>query len=410
MKNQVNRQYVLDEVNSRLRKCDKRIVYVILFSAFLLILYCIYSMPSTTISTTSDEVLMELPLPIGKSEPASKLELYEFSGLESSDDTTWDFYSQLLDPSGKVKSTDNENSFNSVIYDDNLHSGSGGGFERSTRASQELQQALESLSETENTADVAWYDKEAIEPDYEDLETRLSRIELKSYESTENDFSARISQLEMTNSAILSALEELKSPLQASSSMPVSENTFQNAQISAVGFSAPIISGLGTAAFQSTTQAMKARTRFEQRITVGDQVELELSSDIQLSSGDILPKGTRLFASSSLQGSRLLLTVESISYNGSILDVSLNACSVRDGQIGVELNDALTDNVISRMASNLATSTSRVYTLANSTSSVIGSAVADAARSILQGGADYVSERAQRKRITIPSNLEIYLR
>ena len=174
-----------------------------------------------------------------------------------------------------------------------------------------------------------------------------------------------------------------------------------------------VVSGLGleSSVMDESARVIPVQTPSLQRIYVGELLEVRLMDDVSLMDGTVLEKNTRLFASTSLQGDRLLASFENVVKDGRLSPLHLQAYSTRNGLKGIEIENALKDNAVSDITERLSntTSSSAIRLISNATSA-LGSVAEDGLRSIIQGGASYLSRKAERKRVVIPSHLEMFLR
>ncbi len=174
-----------------------------------------------------------------------------------------------------------------------------------------------------------------------------------------------------------------------------------------------VVSGLGleSSVMDESARVIPVQTPSLQRIYVGELLEVRLLDDVSLMDGTVLEKNTRLFATTSLQGDRLLASFENVVKDGRLIPLHLEAFSTRDGLKGIEIENALKDNAVSDITERLSntTSSSAIRLISNATSA-LGSVAEDGLRSIIQGGASYLSRKAERKRVVIPSHLEMFLR
>lgn len=388
-------------------------VYTLFGLLFLLSLLWIFSLPSGA------EVKLEEPLPSLPSAAEGK-----------NFDTKLDLYSSLkTDPSSSFSSRlsylfseNDDSSLTSFI--DSVSSNKDeypkaeemlikdDSWTRSHKAQLELESSVEHFSSYSNDALPDNLEEEDDLNRSSDEEISALKALLKQ---REDDLNMLISSLEkqqevkensndIVNFSDDSGLPHKSDPLKTKSS---------DTSVKAVFRPLGVVSGLGleSSVMDESARVIPVQTPSLQRIYVGELLEVRLMDDVSLMDGTVLEKNTRLFASTSLQGDRLLASFENVVKDGRLIPLHLQAYSTRNGLKGIEIENALKDNAVSDITERLSntTSSSAIRLISNATSA-LGSVAEDGLRSIIQGGASYLSRKAERKRVVIPSHLEMFLR
>jgi len=117
-----------------------------------------------------------------------------------------------------------------------------------------------------------------------------------------------------------------------------------------------------------------------QTIVSGSVIKLRLLSDININ-GNIIPKNNFVFGIAKLNGERLAIEINSISYNNSIYPVDLEVYDL-DGLAGIYVPGAITRDVV-RQSANGSIQSIGISTLDPSLGAQAATAGIDAAKNLL---------------------------
>ncbi|MBV4359070.1 conjugative transposon protein TraM [Pinibacter aurantiacus] len=150
----------------------------------------------------------------------------------------------------------------------------------------------------------------------------------------------------------------------------------------------------------ATSNIIEAVIPESQTIVNGAVMKLQLKNDVNVK--DILvPKGTFLYGTSSINNERLIISISSIKYLDNILPVALSVYDL-DGMEGIYTPGAITRDVAKQSSDQVAQGMS-LSTLDNS----LG---AQAATAGIQAAKTLISKKAKLVRITVSAGYEVLLR
>lgn len=138
----------------------------------------------------------------------------------------------------------------------------------------------------------------------------------------------------------------------------------------------------------------------------GDYINLRLQDEVML--GQVrLPRGTRLTGVARLSGNRMKIIVSSIEYQDCILKTSLTAFDI-DGQEGLYVPMTAETSAIREAAAAVAQAPASGginFNNADAKQQIL----TDVARSLIKGGAGYVTKKVSEIRITVKAGHKLYL-
>lgn len=138
----------------------------------------------------------------------------------------------------------------------------------------------------------------------------------------------------------------------------------------------------------------------------GDYINLRLQDEVML--GQVrLPRGTRLTGVARLSGNRMKIIVSSIEYQDCILQTSLTAFDI-DGQEGLYVPMTAETSAIREAAAAVAQAPASGginFNNADAKQQIL----TDVARSLIKGGAGYVTKKVSEIRITVKAGHKLYL-
>lgn len=141
-----------------------------------------------------------------------------------------------------------------------------------------------------------------------------------------------------------------------------------------------------------------------QTISDGQSISLRLLVPIQV--GDIIiPKNSLVAGKGSIQGERLLITVNSIEYDKMIFDVDLKAYDI-DGQLGVFIPDMIEVNAAKEIAGNMGNNLGTSISLTQSAGQQIAS---DLGKSLIQGTSQYIQKKVRTIKINLKASYHLLL-
>lgn len=146
-------------------------------------------------------------------------------------------------------------------------------------------------------------------------------------------------------------------------------------------------------------KAIEAVTDQNPKLVTGSTVKLKLSSDIFVQ-GQLIPKGSFLFGTASLNGERLTIQIQSVLHQNSLFAVNLVVYDL-DGQPGIYIPGAISRDVAKQSASQASSGIS-VGSLDNS----LGAQAADAA---IQASKTLLSRKAKLQQVTIREGYKVLL-
>jgi len=118
-----------------------------------------------------------------------------------------------------------------------------------------------------------------------------------------------------------------------------------------------------------------------------------------------LPKGTIISANAKLSNGRLILKINSIEINESILQVELNVYDL-DGQQGLSVSNSQEINALTEMAANMSQTSGASIMMTQSAGQQLAS---DLGRGVVQGVSDYFSKKIRMPKVTLKAGLQVLL-
>lgn len=157
---------------------------------------------------------------------------------------------------------------------------------------------------------------------------------------------------------------------------------------------------------QQTKNTIKACIHKTMEIRQGESLPIRLLENVVVGTIQI-PAQTVLTATPKIQGNRMLLQVESVQYQGTLLPVDLSAYDL-DGQEGLFVPGTLEQNAVKEVLASVGSSGS-----SGNTFSLNGSAsdqlIADMGKGVIQGASNYLSKKIQDLKIKVKAGHSLLL-
>ena len=118
-----------------------------------------------------------------------------------------------------------------------------------------------------------------------------------------------------------------------------------------------------------------------------------------------LPKGTIISANAKLSNGRLMLKINSIEINESILQVELNVYDL-DGQLGLSISNSQEISALTEMAANMSQTSGASIMMTQSAGQQLAS---DLGRGVVQGVSGYFSKKIRMTKVTLKAGLQVLL-
>ncbi len=116
-----------------------------------------------------------------------------------------------------------------------------------------------------------------------------------------------------------------------------------------------------------------------------------------------LPKGTIISANAKLSNGRLMLKINSIEINESILQVEFNVYDL-DGQQGLSISNSQEINALTEMAANMSQTSGASFMMTQSAGQQLAS---DLGRGVVQGVSGYFSKKIRMPKVTLKAGLQV---
>lgn len=143
----------------------------------------------------------------------------------------------------------------------------------------------------------------------------------------------------------------------------------------------------------------------DQTLINGQSVTLRLTEPMRAGK-HIIPRNTILTGMGKISGERLEIAISSIEYDGSIIQVSMEAYD-SDGQQGIYIPGSMEMTAVKEIAGNMG---QNLGTTINITEQGAGEQLlSDLGRGVIQGTSQYISQKARQVKVTLKAGYRIFL-
>ncbi len=142
-------------------------------------------------------------------------------------------------------------------------------------------------------------------------------------------------------------------------------------------------------------------------IRQGESLPLRLLEDVMV--GNIhIPAQTVLVAIPQIRGNRMLLTIATVQYQGTLLPVDLSAYDL-DGQEGLFIPGTLEQNAVKEVLGSIGKSSSSASPFSMTNNSVGEQLLTDVGKGVVQGTSNYLSNKIQDVKIKVKAGHSLLL-
>lgn len=143
----------------------------------------------------------------------------------------------------------------------------------------------------------------------------------------------------------------------------------------------------------------------DQTLINGQSLTLRLTEPMRAGK-HIIPRNTILTGMGKISGERLEIAISSIEYDGSIIQVSMEAYD-SDGQQGIYIPGSMEMTAVKEIAGNMG---QNLGTTINITEQGAGEQLlSDLGRGVIQGTSQYISQKARQVKVTLKAGYRIFL-
>lgn len=407
------------------QKRKKMIVYPVLFLAFAGCMWLIFS-PSSDKETPegTNGFNSDIPLPKQDVIIEDKRKAYEQEQIRERQEekmrTIQDFAFMLGEENNQKEEFDysEDEPFRSGQYYDKPSKKSSSSIQSSAYAYQDINRQLGSFYETPKED----AEKEELKKQIEELSSRLdAQQNVKMTADEQFAILERSYQLaaKYTNNANPEPVKQVNTTTSSPNKAQVQTvKAFSNQVVSGleteisdedlmVFFTKPRNLGFYTAVGTQKIDeknTIKACIHEEQTVMNGQNVRLRLLEALQ-AGNVIIPRNTLFTGTAKIQGERLDIVITSLEYEGTIIPVELLVYD-SDGQKGLYVPSSLEREALNEAMASVGAGLGSNFTINQNAGAAIAT---DAARTVIQGGSQYLSKKLRTAKIKLKANYQVLL-
>ena len=206
---------------------------------------------------------------------------------------------------------------------------------------------------------------------------------------------------EKNGKALMTPVEQVKERTVSSLSQPMSDVEFAkeyNVERN-LGFHTAV--GIATTSEKNT---IKACVNGNQTVLDGEGVRLRLLEAMRAGE-TILPRNSLITGVCKITGERLLITIQSLEYGGTIIPVSLTVFDA-DGQEGIFIPGSMEMNAVKEIAANMGSSLGSSINISTDAGAQLAS---DLGKGVIQGTSQYIAKKMRTVKVHLKAGYNLML-